>query len=241
MQILPGKNDGDLKALQRLTELKKINPSLKVLVSLGDWRSNVLNTNFEYTNIVKSPALRTAMVKSVVAFLRKYNLDGFDLHWKYPGQLAWDRDRSFLVELFRVFREHFAPYRYILTAAVAATSDDLFYDVENIAMYADHLFLMAYDLHVMGSLKVAGHNAPLYDLNYGGERSVQGAVDLWLRSKAPAEKLVLGIPLHGRSYTLSDLTSVGVSPPVSGVGVGGNYTSDLGAGFFSYLAVSCGF
>lgn len=241
VQILAKDTDIELKTLERLTSLKKINPNLKVLVSMGDWKSS-LAQNFDFTKIVKSPTLRTAMVNSVVAFLQKYNLDGFDFHWKYPGELPFDRDRSFLVELFKFFRQRFDEFGYILTAAVGVTSEQIYYGyhVENIALYLDHILLMAYDMHDMGSPKVAGQNAPLYGLpsNKIVENSVQSAVDLWLKNRAPAEKLVLGIPLHGRSYTLSDATSIEVSPPVSGVGVNGTYTSDMGAGFSSYLEVS---
>lgn len=57
----------------------------------------------------------------------------------------------------------------------------------------------------------------------------------YLRSiGAPAEKIIMGIPTYGRSYTLSTKLT-GVEAPVSGAGTLGPFTKE--AGILAYYEV----
>lgn len=89
--------------------------------------------------------------------------------------------------------------------------------------------MMTYDFH--GAWDPAtGHNAPL--LRYESENedsfNVKNAINYWLSEGAPAEKLILGIPLYGRSFRLADPTQNSVGAPSTGEGIGGQYTSQNG-------------
>ena len=82
---------------------------------------------------------------------------------------------------------------------------------------------MTYDFFG-GWSNVTGHNAPLYKpLNATGlleEFTVQYAVDYWLQKGADPKKLILGMPLYGRTFTLKDPKQYGIGAPT--VGKGGN-------------------
>jgi len=52
---------------------------------------------------------------------------------------------------------------------------------------------------------------------------------------APAEKIVIGMPMYGRSFTLADLSKFDIGSPASGGGQAGAYTAE--AGFMAYYEV----
>ena len=61
------------------------------------------------------------------------------------------------------------------------------------------------------------------------------AVNYWISLGAPADKLVLGLGLYGRSFTLSSSSSTGVGAPAVGAGLAGAYTGE--AGLLAYYEV----
>lgn len=52
-------------------------------------------------------------------------------------------------------------------------------------------------------------------------------IKYWLSEGAPSEKIVLGVPFYGRSFTLADPQSNGVGAP-SSQGTAGPYTKEGG-------------
>jgi chitinase len=66
-----------------LLELKRANPGLKLVGSVGGWTwSN------RFSDMASSAATRRNFVDSVVAFLRRHRFDGIDLDWEYPGEIG---------------------------------------------------------------------------------------------------------------------------------------------------------
>ena len=61
------------------------------------------------------------------------------------------------------------------------------------------------------------------------------AASYWAELGAPKDKLVLGLALYGRSFTLAKVAENGVGDPISGPGWAGIYTGE--AGFLSYYEV----
>jgi len=52
---------------------------------------------------------------------------------------------------------------------------------------------------------------------------------------APKDKLVIGMPTYGRTFTMSNVTNYKVNSPASGGGKAGEYTKE--AGFLAYYEV----
>ena len=85
----------------------------------------------------------------------------------------------------------------------------------------------------------AGHNAPLNapssDSEWRKQLSVDFAAKMWTRLGTPKEKLVIGMPTYGRSFTLSDRSKYVVNSPTSGGGTAGEFTRE--AGFLAYYEI----
>lgn len=114
----------------------------------------------------------------------------------------------------------------------------LFYDVQAIIPHVDYVTLAAYDfqtwernnlegkttlLHpifniifktILFSFIVADYPAPIYPLHDRiPESNIDFQVQLWLSSGAPANKIIVAIPTHARSWQLTqDSTKTGVPP-----------------------------
>jgi chitinase len=69
----------DTVNLRKLSELKKINPDLKILISIGGW---TWSKNFSDATLTDTSTRNFAL--SAVDIVSKYNLDGIDIDWEYP-------------------------------------------------------------------------------------------------------------------------------------------------------------
>uniref|UniRef100_A0A6G1S735 chitinase n=1 Tax=Aceria tosichella TaxID=561515 RepID=A0A6G1S735_9ACAR len=220
-------------AMKRFTNLKRINPDLKTLVAIGGWNEG----SIKYSKMASDPEARARFVDSVVNFLAKYNFDGLDLDWEYPGSRGGaSYDKQNFVKLLRQLHEAFKPRQYLLTAAVSAGKwfIDPAYDIPQVSKYLDLINLMAYDYHGGWESKT-GMNAPLFssrkhDLSSSDQMlNVNWSVNYWLQQGAPREKLMLGVGSYGRSFTLDKEQVNGINAPASQKGRAGPYTREPGS------------
>lgn len=105
------------------------------------------------------------------------------------------------------------------------------YDIRSVADNVDFVNLMTYDLHGSWDGKT-GINAPLYARSDDNQQlSVDAAVNYWLNNGCPREKLIVGVPLYGRSFTLNDPQNNGINAPAS-AGQAGQFVPE--GGFLGY-------
>ncbi len=62
-----------------LGAVRRSHPHLKLLVSVGGW-----TWSKGFSDAVLTPERRQRFVESAVAFVRRHDLDGFDVDWEYP-------------------------------------------------------------------------------------------------------------------------------------------------------------
>ena len=208
--------------------MKQNNTALKTLIAIGGWYNSLL----EYSIMLADPALRSNFVTAAVTFLQKHGFDGLDLNNLHPTAADKPHFAAWVTELKAALQ----PRGLLLTAAVTASAAqiDAGYDVPNISQALDFINVMAYDLH--GPWKTtADHHAPFKARasDGGSGLDVQSVMAAWTSRGAPAAKLAMGVPLYGRSWTVTgDKT-----PPAAG-GVPrllGPYTNWLGK--LSYLEI----
>jgi chitinase len=215
----PGVADG-LKGVQAL---RKQNPNLKIIVSIGGWQAE------GFSDAALNESSRQAFARSVVDLIRQYELDGIDLDWEYPGQgvagikyRAEDRENfTLLVETLREqldiqsdARKRAAGDRYLLTIAGA---DREYFDhvqMDKLHVYLDWINVMSYDF--FNSLTpTTGHHAGLFQSPYASptDRYADGAVRQYVRAGVPAEKIVLGVAFYGRGFAGVTPINRGVNQP----------------------------
>lgn len=210
-----------------MNNLRNYNKHLTTLISIGGWNEG----SDKYSAMASSPAGRAEFVQSVVQFLQTYDLDGFDFDWEYPSMKAAgdatrvpgrDADKADYISLLKELRAALAPHGYLLTAPVSAGAPtiDRAYDVPEMNKYLDFISLMAYDFHGGWDTKTA-HNAPLHSLpdatGIDKQFVVDYAVDYWIKKGMDPHKIILGIPLYGRTFTLAGSEN-GIGAPVTGAG-----------------------
>ena len=101
--------------------------------------------------------------------------------------------------LLAAIRIHLPAERFILTTVLPATRATLqFVDFKAAAEYLDYINLMAYNFFGPWS-PISGHHAQLYAMNKE-ETSGSFGVAYLMSHGFPANKILLGIPTHGRSF-----------------------------------------
>ncbi|XP_043798177.1 mucin-12 isoform X3 [Apis laboriosa] len=194
--------------------------------------------------MVADPGRRREFVKNAIKFLRKNHFDGLDLDWEYPAfrDGGKPRDKDNYANLVQELREEFEREasktgrpRLLLTLAMPAGIEyiDKGYDIPRLNEYLDFVNLLSYDYHSSYEPAV-NHHAPLYPLeedneyNYDTELTIDYTVNYLLKKGATSEKIILGIPTYGRSYTLFNQDATDLGSPADGPGIEGDATREKG-------------
>ncbi|KAJ8495476.1 hypothetical protein ONZ45_g12846 [Pleurotus djamor] len=202
---MSGSNPGVLPEFVRSAKENGVTP----LISIGGWTGSRY-----FSNAVGSPENRTKFVKTIVSFVKKYQLAGVDFDWEYPGK-EWGgcnkarsegnarSDSSNFVTFLQDLRRDPVGSTLVLTAAVPITPYDGL-DVFAFSQVLDHIAIMNYDIWGTWSSTV-GPNAPLADScaapgNQQG--SAESAIIAWTARGFPISRIVLGVPAYGHSFSV---------------------------------------
>ena len=210
-------NEKDVDDLVKLNALKKINPDLKILISVGGWS---WSKNFSDAVLTKNS--RYIFANSAIDFMLKYKIDGIDLDWEYPG-LRGDNntfrevDKDNFTAILKLLRKKMdsldsKEHGYLLTIATGAFQNYLDHtNMKEVQKYLDFINIMTYDFFTGGS-KYTGHHANLYnsEFNKKSPKSAKIAVEQHIKAGIPANKLVLGVPFYGRWWTKVDPSNNGL-------------------------------
>ena len=225
--------------------MRERNPQLTTLLAIGGWNEGELNFTDpkKYSVMANDPKLRKGFVESVVKILTRYGFDGLDFDWEYPGSRGGDPsiDKKNFITLLSELKAAFDPHGFLLTVAVSAGKGtmDLAYDVPKMMPLVDYISVMGYDYHGGSWEDYLGHNAPLYarpdETGLNLVFNVNYSVNYWLELGADKSKMVLGMPLYGRTYTLLDNKRVHLGDKVKGAGP--KYPISNETGIIGYIEV----
>lgn len=197
--------------LFKLHALKKINPDLKVLVSVGGW-----TWSGGFSDAALTAESRRKFAVSAAAFVDTYDLDGIDIDWEYPnhpgaGNVYRPEDVHNFTLLLQAVREELDRLsarkpdhaHYLLT--IATGSGQRYVDnteLGQLQRYLDFLNIMTYDFYHGGDHRTGHHSnfrpSSSPDRDKG---DIIKAVDRHVNAGVPLRKINLGIPFYGRKWT----------------------------------------
>lgn len=150
------------KKLEQLVLQKKRNPALKVMIACGGWGAD------GFSDMALTRESRQKFVSSAVAFIEKYQLDGIDIDWEYPGisgagTMARDEDKQHFTFLMQELREALDGIErpQVLTFASAGWKRYYNYvELDEVMPVVDYMNVMTYD-QVGGNSPYTGHHTAL--------------------------------------------------------------------------------
>lgn len=199
------KLQGEDTRFRQIVELKKKYPNLKIAISFANTVENADNPKGGgFSLLAKSNEYRKKFAEDCKIFIQKWGIDGVDIDWEFPG-LSWSGDpKTFDVAvdvanhvlLMKDLREILG-YNYLLTYAgyckdkESVTGGSRYIDIAGVAPYVDFVNIMTYDLS-----EAPHHHSALVDP--AAYSDCERAVQVYLDTKMPPSKLVLGVPFYGR-------------------------------------------
>ncbi len=217
--------------LRKLSELKKINPDLKVLISIGGWK---WSKNF--SDAVLTDTSTQNFTSSAVAIVSKYNLDGIDIDWEYPGMMGDSNvyrpgDKEHYTLLFKDLRQNLdslnqiTHMKYYVTTAVGSWQAYIDHtEMEKVQQYADYINVMSYD-YADGSDSVSGHHTNLYiSSSDSNQWSAHRSIQAFITAGVPPSKIVMGIAFYGKGWQMASADNNGLYRKTVKPARGGGFT-----------------
>lgn len=219
----------DTTNLRYLVSLKKRNPALKIMISIGGW-----SWSGRFSDAVFSDTSRWAFAGSAVDIVNRFGLDGIDIDWEYPGlngdgNVHRPEDKENYTLMFKELRHDLDSLAlqthktYLLSTAVGAFKGYITHtEMDKVQQYVNYINLMTYD-YSQDSLGVAVHHTGLYQSKkYNNTEYADRAVLDFTAAGVPRNKLVMGIAFYGHSFQTADSLQNGLgSKTVKPIRVGG--------------------
>ena len=201
--------ESEKKLMTRLTDLKKVDPDLKVFIAVGGWTFNDPGaTQTLFSDLAASESNQKKFFKSLQSFMSIYDFDGIDLDWEYPvaddrgGQKKdFDNFPKFLANLKKSLKSTGGRDGVSITLPASYWYLQHF-DIANLQKHVDFFNIMTYDMHGkwdLGSEWVS----PMLD-SHTNLTEITNALDLLWRNDIKSDKVVLGLAFYARVFTAAD-------------------------------------
>ena len=217
---------------------RTIETGIPVLIAMGGWTDSYGD---KYSRLASDDIRRRVFASNLVGFLQRHGFSGLHLDWNYPKCWQSDcskgpaSDKPNLTKLLREIRSEFdrVDKKFKLGVAISGYKEIISeaYDFPELSKVVDYLTVMTYDYHGAWE-RQTGHVSPLYGRK--GDKYPQYNTDytmqLLLKLGAKKERLIMGIPFYGQTFTLERDSSqlIGEGTAAIGPGDAGEFTKQPG-------------
>ncbi|CAM6091266.1 unnamed protein product [Calypogeia fissa] len=232
--VMPSNNAQEVSTFS--SNMKSKNPDVLTLLSIQA-------TGAELAVVLQNNQTRGNFISSSITLARSYQFDGIDLDWEFARSQTEMNVFGVLIAEWRhavsVEGQNTNRTALLLTAAVYFNSTIIYagkgsYPIGAIADNLDFVNVMSYDYHGSWQPSETGANTNLYDNS--SLVSTDRGITSWLQAGMPPKKLVLGLTLYGRSWTLKD-ENIANGLGAAAVGLGPAQPVSNTAGIFYYSEV----
>ena len=185
-----------------LIKMKSQYPKIKIGVSVGGWQKSS-----QFSRMVRNDLSRCEFIASVRLFLSKYKFDYIDIDWEYPvcggmeSNETHPNDAENFLMLLKELHTALKSESKFITVASPIEHFAKQWNLIEMANYVEFFNIMANDFSGKWSTKSTPH-CNLYGKD--DQLSVDSTMRFYM-SHIPASKLVMGIPLYGRSFITTGL------------------------------------
>lgn len=199
-------------------------PRIKTILSMGGGGGGSAPI---FAAMAANQTTRSVFISSAISTARSYGFDGIDLDWEFPNSTD---EMLHLSSLFKEWRQAIETEScstpgqtpLILSAAVSYASSfpspARSYPADAITEYVDFISPMCFDYFGKWTPSATGSQAQLFDKT--SNLSTSHGVASWIDAGVPPEKLVMGLPVYGRTWKLMNACQHGIGAPADGVGPG---------------------
>ncbi len=221
----------DTVNFRNLNTLKKINPDLKIMISVGGW-----TWSKHFSEAVSTETSTQDFAQSAVDIVAGYDLDGVDIDWEYPGMKGdgngfRPEDKQGYTNLFKNLRERLdilgkkTGKKYFVTTAIGGSREFLQHtEMEEAQKYLDYINLMSYDFDETYD-NMAAHHANLYTpANMPYLYSADLCIENLKKVGVNLSKVVMGIGFYGKGKIVKSSANNGLYQIPERPMFGGGYT-----------------
>ena len=237
-----GDDWADPKSFDLLKDMKKKNPHLKTLLSVGGW-----TWSSRFSDIALTPASRAKFARTAAQLMRDHGFDGIDIDWEFPVQggagnmVHRAEDVQNYPLLMQAIRNEIGRSKLLTMAVTPNPYYHKYLKLTDLSNICDWINLMAYDYNGPwpGCYK-SNFNAPLFRARGDPgdpEFNIHASVESLLEGGLPRHQLVMGLSFYGRGFA-------NVEPGPKGDGLYQPYSGrpfgtwpdefDQGSGVFDY-------
>ncbi|GLA06504.1 hypothetical protein AnigIFM60653_007442 [Aspergillus niger] len=199
-------------AEQQFTYFQELE-NMKRIISFGGWDFSTSPDTYMIFREGVTAANRDTLVQNVVDFLDKYDLDGVDFDWEYPGEpdiegipAGSDEDGSNYLEFLIALREAL-PSKSISISAPASYWYLKAFPIAEMVEVVDYIVFMTYDLHGTWDLgdeySQSGCTAGDCLFNHVNLTETMWALSMISKAPAATSSIMVGVASYGRSFEMA--------------------------------------
>lgn len=219
-------NRKNLGNIRYIDEIRKMNPKIKIVLSVGGWGAG------NFSEMAMTEEGRKTFAASCRAFADEAGLDGIDIDWEYPCNDSADigadpKDKENFTYLLQELRDALGNDKIV---SIAAGAGDYFVrdtEMDKVAKICDYVQLMTYDMR-SGFCPEAGHHAALFTSKGDTmNANTDYTVNMFNRAGVPLDKIVIGAAFYSRTWGGVPSEDNGLFKPAKTIGEFGAHYSDL--------------